>query len=166
MTLFYLAQIVDALIKVLLVLNRLIVRFPSRYKERQEQLFNIYQAASFLNISVHNIKILVSRQEIPYYKIGKMIVFSKQELLAIVLSIRKESIYGLEKKLVRRKMTFERMVALLLDCLNILLLILRVCGEQLSVTHPILIDGSIFLIIIKMFTWILRNSGRRFLSFP
>lgn len=49
-----------------------------------EKLMNNDQAASFLNISPYSLRGKVSRQEIPFIKIGRRVLFSPSDLQAFI----------------------------------------------------------------------------------
>lgn len=51
-------------------------------QKAEDQLFSIGEAAQFLNLSVATLYSKVSRNEIPVFKKGKRLYFSKSELTA------------------------------------------------------------------------------------
>lgn len=75
-----LPQAVSEIYEKLVSIERLILQSKSEVVETDE-LFNIQQAAEFLNLRVPTIYSLVSKSAIPNSKKGKRLYFSKLELL-------------------------------------------------------------------------------------
>lgn len=63
-----------------------------------EDLLNIQQAAALISLSVPTVYGLVSRANIPAFKKGKRLYFSKQELLAWVKEGRKKTFADIESE--------------------------------------------------------------------
>lgn len=55
-------------------------------QKTEDQLFSVSEAAQFLNLSVATLYSKVSRNEIPVFKKGKRLYFSKSELTAWIES--------------------------------------------------------------------------------
>ncbi|TCD05880.1 DNA-binding protein [Pedobacter frigidisoli] len=56
--------------------------------ESAEQFLNINQAATMLTLSVNTIYSKVHNRQIPYYKQGKRLYFSRSDLTKWIISIR------------------------------------------------------------------------------
>ena len=68
----------------------------------QEELFNITQAAKFLNLSVPTIYSKVCRKEIPVNKRGKRLYFYPSELTEWVKSGRKKTVDEIREEALER----------------------------------------------------------------
>ena len=67
---------------------------------KADQLLTVKEAADFLNIAVPTIYGYVQRQEIPVNKRGKLLYFSKQELVEWIKAGRKKTVSEIEEEAV------------------------------------------------------------------
>jgi excisionase family DNA binding protein len=66
-------------------------------QEETEEVFNISQAAAYLNLSVATLYTKVSRQEIPVNKRGKRLYFYKGELTTWIREGRKKTVSEIQQ---------------------------------------------------------------------
>ena len=52
----------------------------------EERLLSIQEAASFLNLSVYTLRNWVSGRKVPYIKLGRRVLFRKEDLALLAAS--------------------------------------------------------------------------------
>ena len=102
-----LPQAVTQLYEKLENIERLLLSQNNTPEPEEDKLLTIREAAEIIHLTVPTVYGLVQRSEVPVCKRGKRLYFSKQELVAWILSGRKKTISEIkadaESDLVRKR---------------------------------------------------------------
>jgi excisionase family DNA binding protein len=77
-------------------LHKAILADSPKKNDHAEDLVNITQIAAFLKLSKATIYSKVSRRELPYYKLGKRLFFSKKEITELIMSNKGKTLQEIE----------------------------------------------------------------------